>query len=97
MDERYERNGTLFVWNREKAAANLRKHGVSFVEAATVFDDPLLRVIDASRHGEARDAAIGFDTAARLLYVVHITDDGESIRLISARRATREEERHYAE
>jgi uncharacterized DUF497 family protein len=95
MDERFERNGTSFVWDIDKATANLRKHGVSFPEATTVFDDPLLKIIDASRNAEARDAAIGFDAAARLLFVVHIEVDGEYIRIISARRAEAEEEHEY--
>jgi uncharacterized DUF497 family protein len=97
MDVRLEWNGSLFVWNADKAKANWRKHRVRFEEAATCFSDPLLVLVDASRNDEARDAVIGFDAAGRLLYVVHIEFDGEYIRLISARRATAEEESCYAE
>lgn len=92
MDIRYELNGLSFVWDASKAAANPRKHdGVTFEQAAQVFFDPFFRVIDASRNDEARDAAIGYDEQGRLLFVVHIEFEGESIRIISARKATREE------
>jgi uncharacterized DUF497 family protein len=97
MDVRFELNGSLFVWNAEKAEANWHKHGVRFEQAATSFGDPLLVLVDASRQDEARDAVIGFDANGRLLYVVHIEFDGDCIRLISARRATAEEERRYVE
>ena len=52
-------------------------------------------LVDASRNGETRDAAIGFDTAGRLLYVVHIEFEVSLIRIISARRAEPEEELNY--
>jgi hypothetical protein len=61
----------------------------------TVFDDPLFLLQDASRNEEQRDAAIGFSSAGRLLTVVHIEFDGESIRIISARRASPVEEEFY--
>jgi uncharacterized DUF497 family protein len=77
-----------------KAAENQRKHGVSFEEAVTVFDDPLF-VQDASRKEEPRDAAIGFSSTGRLLTVVHIEFDGQSIRIISAWRASPAEEEFY--
>ena len=97
MDVRFELNGNLFMWNAEKAESNWHKHGVRFEDALTVFGDPLLVLVDASRNDEARDAAIGFDTAGRLLYVVHVEFELELIRLISARRATVEEENRYAD
>lgn len=59
MDRFFEHRGTLFVWNEAKAAANMHKHGISFEEAATVFDDPLFKFQDASRNDEGRDAVIG--------------------------------------
>lgn len=92
----YELNGDLFVWDTGKAEKNLRKHGIRFEEAATIFSDPLFVLTDASRNDEARDAAIGFDVTGRLLYVVHIEIEGSCIRLISARRAEPEEELNYA-
>lgn len=96
MDTHYELNGTSFRWNAAKATANLRKHeGVSFEEAAWVFFDPFFRLVDASRNDESRHAVIGYGQQGRLLYVVHIEVDREFIRIISARKATREERERY--
>jgi uncharacterized DUF497 family protein len=91
-------NELRFEWNADKAARNLRKHGISFDEATTVFDDPnVLREFDRTHsHGEEREIAIGFSENARLLQVVS-TERHETIRLISARRATKAESRRYAE
>lgn len=96
MDVRHELNGIRFIWNDEKARLNVVNHdGITFQQAAEVFFDPFVAVEDASRNDEARDAAIGFDLAGRVLYVVHIEVDGEYIRIISARKATSQErERH---
>ncbi|MDD5058434.1 MAG: BrnT family toxin [Sideroxydans sp.] len=96
MDIQFELNGDLFVWSDKKADKNWRKHGVRFEEAATVFEDPLFILVDASRNDETRDAAIGFDASGRLLYVVHIEFEESCIRIISARRAESEEELNYA-
>ena len=95
MDQSLEHRGTTFVWDEAKAVANMQKHGISFEEAVTVFDDPIFKLQDASRNDEGRDAAIGFSTRGRLLTVVHIEVDGDNIRLISARRATVSEESFY--
>jgi uncharacterized DUF497 family protein len=62
-----------------------------------VFSDPLFVLTDASRNDEARDAAIGFDANARLLFVVHIEIEDSCIRIISARRAEPREEALYAD
>ena len=97
MDDHYAVNGDLFVWNQDKAQINWRKHGVRFEEAATVFSDPMFVVTDASRSDETRDAAIGFDTQGRLLFVVHIEIEATCIRIISARRAELIEEVLYAQ
>jgi uncharacterized DUF497 family protein len=67
MDRVFEHGGTSFRWDESKAAENQRNHGVSFEEAATVFDDPLFVLQDASRNEEQRDAVIGFSSAGRLL------------------------------
>jgi len=96
MDIHFELNGNQFVWSDEKAAKNWHKHGVRFEEAATVFEDPLFVLVDASRKDEIRDAAIGFDTTGRMLYVVHIEFEASFIRIISARRAEPHEETNYA-
>ena len=95
MDERFELNGISFVWNQTKAEDNLRNHGIAFTQAAEVFFDPFLHVVDASSDEEARDAVIGMDERWNLLFVVHIAFEHDSVRLISARRATRNERRQY--
>ena len=59
MDRIFEHGGTTFEWDEAKAAENHRKHGVSFEEAVTAFDDPLFVLQDASRNEEPRDAVIG--------------------------------------
>lgn len=97
MDVHFELNGNTFLWNAVKARQNLRKHGVGFDVAATVFFDPLFVLVDATRGQEARHAAIGFDDSARLLHVVHIAVEDDCLRLISARRATAAEESIYAD
>lgn len=83
-----------FDWDPAKAAANLKKHGVSFEEAATAFDDPLGAYYPDSLH-EDRFILIGYSEARRLLYVVHAEVEHNTIRLISARRATDNEKAHY--
>ena len=96
MDIEFELQGIRFVANRDKARRNPAKHqGVTFEQAAQAFFDPFLRVVDADRNEEARDAVIGMDAASRLLFVVHIPQEDDRIRLISARKATREERDLY--
>jgi uncharacterized DUF497 family protein len=87
-----------FEWDRQKAASNLAKHGVSFEEAATVFGDPLGRVVADPRHSseEERFVLLGFSRDKHLLAVMFV-DRSESIRIISARAATRRERRDYEE
>lgn len=97
LESRYELNGSIFVWHPAKAVKNFRKHGVSFKDAATVFDDPMFILTDATRHDEARDAVVGFDRTGRLLFVVHIEIEGTCVRIISARRAEPTEEALYAQ
>jgi uncharacterized DUF497 family protein len=85
-----------FEWNPDKAALNLKKHGVSFDEAATVFNDSLSVTFPDSDHsyGEERYVIIGLSSVNRLLIVAH-TDRADRVRLISAREATRFERRFY--
>jgi uncharacterized DUF497 family protein len=87
-----------FEWDPEKAAGNLAKHGVSFEEAATVFGDPLGRIVDDPRHStdEPRYVLLGHSERQHLLAVMFI-ERAEAIRLISARKATRRERREYEE
>ena len=79
-----------FTWDAKKAAANLRKHGVGFAEAATA--DPLSITIPDPDHsvGEARFVLIGQSDRRRLVVVAHV-ERGDLIRIISARPATRHE------
>ena len=84
-----------FTWDSKKASANLAKHGVSFDEAASVFDDRLSIVVPDVVH-EDRAAVIGFSGRQRVLYVVHVEWD-ENVRIISARKATSHERRDYEE
>jgi uncharacterized DUF497 family protein len=79
-----------------KAAANLRKHGVSFADAATVLGDPEALIVEDDSEGEARHVSVGMDSSGRVLTVVY-TLRGERIRLISARRATAREKAAYAQ
>ena len=89
-------NGITFVWDEEKARINPIKHdGITFEQAATAFFDPFLILVDASRNDEARDAVIGLDGHWKLLYVVHIEQEKDRIRIISARKATRQERIEY--
>ncbi len=87
-----------FEWSPEKAEANLNKHGVSFAEASTVFDDPLsITVFDPDHSAdEDRFIIVGTSQAGRLLMVAH-TERGDTIRIISARLLTRTERKAYAE
>ena len=89
---------TGFEWDPAKATANLRKHGVCFDEACTVFDDPLSKTIGDPDHsdGESRFVTLGQSNESRLLVVSHC-DRADNIRIISARSATRYEWKQYAE
>lgn len=81
----------------KKAASNLKKHGVSFEEAASCLLDPLARVRnDPDAEGEVRLVLLGMSHAGRLLTVCYSLRGNESIRLISARKATRKEVTSYA-
>ncbi|MEZ5436379.1 MAG: BrnT family toxin [Pseudomonadales bacterium] len=95
MDMEFLLRGIAFVANRAKMTTNERKHGISLEQAAEAFFDPFLKVVDASREDEARDAIIGMDAGSRLLFVVHLVQEDDRIRLISARKATRQERNSY--
>jgi len=84
-----------FQFDPAKAAANFRKHGVSFAEAEGVFHDPLaITIEDPDARGERRFVAMGLGNAGALLVVAYALRDDE-FRLISARRATRKERKQY--
>jgi uncharacterized DUF497 family protein len=84
-----------FQYDPAKAAANLKKHGVSLADAESVLADPLaVTVEDPDAEGEARFVTVGLGSAGELLVAVWTERDGEC-RLISARRATRKERKDY--
>ncbi|MGB4781648.1 BrnT family toxin [Candidatus Methylomirabilis sp.] len=82
----------IYEWDPAKAAANLRRHKVSFTEAASVFLDPLALTFSDPDHSdeEDREITIGFSSRQRTLFISHC-DRGDRIRIISARKTTRKE------
>lgn len=86
----------MFEWNQDKAARNLQKHGVSFEEAATVFDDDGVWIEQDPAHSdtEERFFAYGLSRRAQVLFV-SFTYRGENIGIISARKATPREREFY--
>jgi uncharacterized protein len=87
-----------FTWDKDKAARNLRKHGVDFREAAKVFEDPLSATFpdDAHSVSERRFITVGGSAFGRVLVIAH-TEVGDTIRIISARVATSSERKFYEE
>jgi uncharacterized DUF497 family protein len=87
-----------FEWDDAKAKANLKKHGVPFVEALSVFVDPLARIFDDPDHSETevREIIVGYSTKPRLL-VVGFTERSGRVRLIHARPATKAEQKRHEE
>ena len=83
-----------FVWDKRKATANLEKHGVSFEEASSAFDDPLGAYYPDTLHDD-RFILIGYSGKRRLLYVVHAEVEMNAIRIISARKASKHEKARY--
>jgi uncharacterized DUF497 family protein len=83
-------------WDNVKAIANLRKHGVSFEEAQTVFDNPLAAIFDDEAHSfdELREIIIGHSQRNRLL-IISFTERSTNIRIISARLVTKKEREEY--
>lgn len=87
-----------FEWNRSKSEENLRKHGVSFEEASSVFLDPLSIMAPDPRHwlDEPRFNIVGLSDQSRILIVVY-TERGGTIRIISCRKAASAERKRYEE
>ncbi len=87
-----------FEWDNLKAESNLKKHGISFHEAYTVFFDGLARIFDDAEHsvGENRELIFGYSNKNRLL-IVSFTQRGDIIRIISARKVTKLERKRYEE
>lgn len=87
-----------FEWDPGKAAVNLRKHGVSFEDAQTAFSDERAQLIDDPDHSEKEERFIllGLSSSLRLVVVAHCyREEGGVVRIISARKATREERAYY--
>ena len=87
-----------FEWDSRKAELNAGKHAVTFEEATESFHDPYARIIDDPDHSdsEERFVLIGMSMSARVLTVSHcIRENGSTIRIISARKSTKNEERQY--
>lgn len=86
----------VFEWDANKAAANLEKHGISFEQAATVFEDPLADTYDDPDHSqdEQRFLTFGHTRDGMPLVVAHC-DRGDRVRIVSARRMTRGERRQH--
>jgi hypothetical protein len=86
-----------FEWDPRKAKSNAQKHGVSFEEARSVFFDEQALLFEDPQplHEEERFVLLGVSASLRLLVVVHALRDGDVIRIISARKATRQETRQY--
>jgi uncharacterized DUF497 family protein len=88
-----------FEWDPRKASANARKHGVSFEEARSVFADERAKLIDDPDHSEDEDRFIllGLSGSLRVLIVCHCyREEGNVIRIISARKATAKEAKFYS-
>ena len=88
-----------FQWDLNKAKINLRKHGISFEEAVTVFKDPLALIFDDEEHSnnEHREIIIGISALSRLLLVCFVERLEDVVRIISARPATTHEKKDYEE
>jgi uncharacterized DUF497 family protein len=102
MRNKQRREGDIlqkqFIWDEEKQKTNIKKHGVAFEEAATVFDDEKAIYFDDERHSQNEDRFIilGYSNRARMLMVCHCyRNDNSLIRIISARKATRLESNQY--
>jgi len=89
-----------FDWDEYKAEANIKKHGISFEEAKSVFYDEYARLIPDPDHSESEDRFIllGFSIELKILTVVHCYKDEENIiRIISIRKSTKNETKYYKE
>jgi len=88
--------GLKFEWDRRKAVLNIKKHGVSFEDAATAFGDPLSVTIHDPKHSDDEDRFLLLgETQDKKLVVVAHTDRKDTIRLINARPASRQEREDY--
>jgi uncharacterized protein len=85
---------TGFEWDEEKNLANQTKRGISFEEASTIFEGPVLSLEDEGHYGEIRERSYGLIGGVVVVCVIHTDRDGAT-RIISARKATRNERKHF--
>ncbi len=88
----------VFEWDPAKASSNAKKHGITFEEARSVFSDEHAKLIDDPDHSEDEDrfVLLGMSHSARILVVVHCyREANHSIRIISARKASKQESKFY--
>ena len=96
--ESYEFNGQMFEWDRNKNLSNIEKHGITFKMASLVFFDPNAATYDDGQHSQEEDRfiIIGFGENHKIMTVCHCYREDETvIRIISARKATKVEEKLY--
>jgi len=86
-----------YEWDETKRRVNLRKHGVDFADAVGVLEDPACLTLEDETEGEQRFVTLGCDFIGRVLYVVWMQPNPDTIRLISARKASPGEARQYCE
>lgn len=88
-----------FEWDAKKAATNVKKHGVTFDEATTVFADPLAAIFDDEEHSEAerREIIIGHSTLNRLILVCFVELEEDYVRIFGARPSSKSEREDYEE
>ncbi len=86
-----------FEWNINKAETNLKKHKISFVEAETVFGNPLAKIFDDEEHSfeENREIIVGHSSQKRLLIISFTERENDTVRIISARLTTPQERKDY--
>lgn len=84
-----------YDWGKNKAESNLKKHGITFEEAITVLQSASSAIFEDVRHPEKRFIAIGFSAVNRVLVVVYCYREESTVRIISARKATKKERLQY--
>jgi uncharacterized DUF497 family protein len=92
----YSLHEICFEWDAQKAARNIRKHGIAFENAREVFFDPFLRMMEPEVYnGQIRETIVGMTRNWRLIYVVYTILKGDIFRIISARPVTKHERKEY--
>jgi len=82
-------------WDPNKAASNLRKHGIDFADAVVALEDENALTIEDQFHEELRFKTLGLGPTLNVLFVVHTETEWDTIRIISARKADQSETKHY--